>query len=142
VVAAGSRAFTTNDNPDRERRIAMKTTIAAVAALLVGHAAVAGAAACEDAATGRKLSGAARTSFVKKCDEDATAACETRATDRKLSGAARTSFVKKCVEDGAGLTTDNAAAACETKAAAKKLAGAAHDSFVKKCVADAVGAAQ
>ncbi len=64
----------------------------ALAAFCVG----AQAATCEEQATGKRLAGAARASFVKKCTADAGAACEKQAADRKLHGAARTSFVKKC----------------------------------------------
>ena len=49
---------------------------------------------------GKALSGAAKTSFVKKCKEET---CETKAIGsdgKKLSGAAKTSFMKKC-EEGA-----------------------------------------
>jgi hypothetical protein len=50
-----------------------------------------------------KLSGAAKTSFVKKCMKDTTdaadKACMTQADEKKLAGAAKTSFVKKCVKD-------------------------------------------
>ena len=45
---------------------------------------------------GKALSGAAKTSFLKKCKADA---CEPKAVDKdgkKLSGAARNSFLKKC----------------------------------------------
>jgi hypothetical protein len=45
---------------------------------------------------GKPLSGAAKTSFIKKCKEDA---CESKAVSKDgkpLSGAAKTSFMKKC----------------------------------------------
>jgi hypothetical protein len=48
---------------------------------------------------GKALSGAAMTSFMKKCNTDA---CNTKAVDQNgkpLAGAAKTSFVKKCVSD-------------------------------------------
>jgi hypothetical protein len=54
---------------------------------------------CESKAVGKDgkaLSGAAKTSFLKKCKADA---CEPKAVDKdgkKLSGAARNSFLKKC----------------------------------------------
>ncbi|WP_333709230.1 hypothetical protein [Tepidimonas ignava] len=69
--------------------------------LLVASGAVhaAGTSACEAAAQGKKLAGAARASFVTKCERDAQAACEAQAADKKLAGAARTSFVKKCVRE-------------------------------------------
>ncbi len=61
---------------------------------------------CEAKAAEKKLNGAAKTSFVKKCDKDtlaanpAAAACDKSAADRKLSGAAKTSHIKKCIADG------------------------------------------
>jgi len=36
---------------------------------------------------------------VKKCETELSAVCEGRANDRHLSGAARTSFLKKCESD-------------------------------------------
>jgi hypothetical protein len=62
--------------------------------------------ACEAQATEKKLSGAAKNSFVKKCERDAmdaaTKSCDAQATEKKLSGAAKTSFTKKCVTDATG----------------------------------------
>lgn len=102
---------------------------------------------CDGLATEKKLSGAARTSFLKKCQADAasitpasaassgspatSSVCETKAADKKLAGAAKTSFLKKCEKDAAA---SSAASSCEAKAADKKLAGAAKTSFMKKCV--------
>ena len=57
---------------------------------------------CTTEATDKKLAGAAKTSFMKKCETDSTAACDAAATDKKLSGAAKTSFTKKCVSDSLG----------------------------------------
>jgi hypothetical protein len=71
--------------------------------LVVGatHAQAAGPS-CQAASAEKKLAGAAKTSFLKKCEKDATASCEQAASDKKLSGAARTSFTKKCVRDAVG----------------------------------------
>ena len=69
-----------------------------------------------------------------------TADCEKQAAEKKLAGAAKNSFVKKCSADGATATAtakSPAAEACEKQAAEKKLAGAAKNSFVKKCSAEA-----
>jgi hypothetical protein len=69
-----------------------------------------------------------------------TADCEKQAAEKKLAGAAKNSFVKKCGADGATATATAkapAAEACEKQAAEKKLAGAAKNSFVKKCSAEA-----
>ena len=83
-------------------------TLAAVALGLVAGPAWATNAACEKQADEKKLAGAARTSFVKKCEKDAAgaggdaqAACEKSAADKKLAGAAKNSHVKKCMEDAA-----------------------------------------
>ena len=57
---------------------------------------------------GKALAGAAKNSFVKKCEKDAKAAsapaCAAKAIDKNgkaLAGAAKTSFVKKCEADAA-----------------------------------------
>jgi hypothetical protein len=56
------------------------------------------------AADEKKLAGAAKNSFIKKCDGKAggrAAASQGLAKDgKKLAGAAKTSFVKKCEADG------------------------------------------
>jgi len=61
--------------------------------------------ACQTQAADKKLAGAAKASFVKKCEKDsggaAKAACDTQAGEKKLAGAAKNSFVKKCVTDAA-----------------------------------------
>ncbi|MBL8353183.1 MAG: hypothetical protein JNL87_23060 [Burkholderiaceae bacterium] len=69
----------------------------------------------------------------------ANASCEKAAADKKLAGAAKTSFMKKCTADGGptAAAKPDPAAACEKQADEKKLAGAAKTSFVKKCTADA-----
>jgi Ni/Co efflux regulator RcnB len=80
-----------------------------LAGLLLTVAANASAAtpACEAQATEKKLAGAAKTSFLKKCDREATEAatkdCDAKAAEKKLAGAAKTSFVTKCVK-GASAT--------------------------------------
>jgi hypothetical protein len=124
---------------NRKKDPIMKTLMTAVVVamgLLAGQA-YAASAACEKSADDKKLSGAARSSHIKKCEADAgsNAACEKSADDKKLSGAARSSHIKKCVADGGADT--NASAACEKSAADKNLAGAAKTSHVKKCMADA-----
>lgn len=66
---------------------------------LSGSLAHAADSACMTAAKDKKLSGAARNSFVKKCESEAKAKCETAASEKKLSGAAKTSSVNKCVRE-------------------------------------------
>jgi hypothetical protein len=76
-----------------------------VLALLLSSFAISGAIAdptCHDKASDKKLSGAALTSFVKKCESDAKSACDTQAAEKKLSGAAKTAFTNKCVKDATG----------------------------------------
>ena len=77
-----------------------------IAALLAGFAfsSVYAADNCEAMAAEKKLAGAAKTSFLKKCEGDAKgnqagAACEATAKEKKLAGAAKSSFMKKCVAD-------------------------------------------
>jgi hypothetical protein len=80
----------------------------AVFALLAAPAYAANAA-CDKQAEEKKLAGAAKTSFLKKCEKDSAAAgagsaCEMKAAEKKLAGAAKNSFVKKCVSDSAAPT--------------------------------------
>lgn len=60
------------------------------------------ASTCNAAAQEKKLAGAAKTSFLKKCEREATEKCEAAATERKLAGAAKNSNVKKCVREAVG----------------------------------------
>jgi hypothetical protein len=77
----------------------------AIIALLVGlsvaHAQGPGGT-CKTQAASKKLAGAALTSFMTKCEKDATASCDMSASNKKLAGAAKTSFAKKCVSDAVG----------------------------------------
>lgn len=57
---------------------------------------------CNATAAEKKLAGAAKTSFLKKCETDAAAKCDAMAAEKKLAGAAKTSFTKKCVTDAVG----------------------------------------
>ena len=59
-------------------------------------------ASCTARAAEKKLAGAALTSFMKKCEEDAAAACDADSKSQKLSGAALDSHMKKCVADAVG----------------------------------------
>ncbi len=59
---------------------------------------------CAAKAAEKKLAGAAKNSFLKKCTADAgkleaSAACDDKAKEKKLAGAAKNSFLKKCVAD-------------------------------------------
>jgi hypothetical protein len=57
---------------------------------------------CTAQSAEKKLAGAAKTSFMKKCETDATESCDKQAAEKKLAGAAKTSFTKKCVTDHVG----------------------------------------
>ena len=85
------------------------TAIVAAFGLLSSQAFAANTA-CEAKAVdknGKALAGAAKTSFLKKCEKDsgaapaaaASPACEKSATDKKLAGAAKKSHIKKCMAD-------------------------------------------
>ena len=80
----------------------MQQFLLAAAVFTLGAASPAWADPCTDQADAKKLSGAARTSFVTKCQTDAKGSCETQAAEKKLSGAAKDSFVKKCSADMSG----------------------------------------
>ncbi|MGJ0510531.1 MAG: hypothetical protein ACR652_26090 [Methylocystis sp.] len=55
---------------------------------------------CSAKAVDKKLAGAAKNSFIKKCERDAAqGSCDASAAEKKLHGAAKNSFVKKCVKD-------------------------------------------
>ncbi len=57
---------------------------------------------CTARAAEKKLAGAALTSFMKKCEEDAAAACDADSKSKKLSGAALDSHMEKCIADAVG----------------------------------------
>ena len=83
----------------------MRTLLIAVVAAL--FSANAFASTCDTQAAEKKLAGAAKTSFMKKCEADAkpaggNASCESRAAEKKLAGAAKNSFMKKCEADAKG----------------------------------------
>jgi hypothetical protein len=78
------------------------TAVFTACALLAGQA-FAATAECEAKATEKKLAGAAKNSFVQKCEKDMaaapSAACEKAAADKKLAGAAKKSNITKCMAD-------------------------------------------
>ena len=80
----------------------MNKLLTLICALTFGASVMAQEATCQAAATEKKLAGAAKTSFLKKCEADATAKCEAAAAEKKLAGAAKTGFEKKCVKDAVG----------------------------------------
>jgi hypothetical protein len=115
--------------------------VIAITSLFVANTAF--AASCADQAAEKKLAGAAKNSFMTKCEKDtpaaapAPSACDAKAAEKKLAGAAKAAFIKKCEKD-AGAPA--AAPSCEAQAVSKDgkpLAGAAKAASIKKCEADA-----
>lgn len=79
----------------------IKILVFAASLCMVGSA-FAQDATCAAKATEKKLAGAAKNSFLKKCEKDAAAVCEATSKEKKLAGAAKSSFSKKCVKDAMG----------------------------------------
>lgn len=80
----------------------MKAVMGALVLVLSTFALSAQAApACDAKAAEKKLAGAAKESFLKKCERDMAAgsSCVAKADEKKLAGAARNSFVTKCEKD-------------------------------------------
>ena len=75
---------------------------------------------------------------------DPAADCAAKSAEKKLAGAAKASFEKKCVADAQKAAPAAAApsAACTKAADDKKLHGAARTSNLKKCMADEQAAAK
>lgn len=87
----------------------MQNLIAMLSLALISMSSTAFAATCEAQASEKKLAGAAKSSFITKCEKDAAAAlaaatstCEAQAAEKKLAGAAKNSFTKKCIKDSTG----------------------------------------
>ncbi len=77
-----------------------KLFVAALLSVFAIGSAMAQDATCESKAVGKDgkpLAGAAKTSFMKKCQTDACTAKAVGSDGKKLSGAAKTSFMKKCM---------------------------------------------
>jgi hypothetical protein len=87
----------------------MHKLIALLSLAIVTLSSPAFAATCDAQASEKKLTGAAKNSFLQKCEKEAAAAlatatttCEAQATEKKLAGAAKNSFTKKCIKDSTG----------------------------------------
>jgi hypothetical protein len=93
MVPAGRK-----EGPIRGDRSMTKTfALTALALSLAGAPTLAYAAdSCMMQATDKKLAGAAKASFLKKCAKDS---CAAQAADKSLHGAAEASFTKKCIKD-------------------------------------------
>ena len=80
----------------------MKSLILALVVSVISVSVAAAQGSCTVQSTEKKLAGAAKNSFMKKCQSDAKSACDKQAAEKKLNGAAKTSFTKKCVTDAVG----------------------------------------
>jgi len=85
--------------PAKSEEAIMKTLILAAVLSLATTSAF---ATCKSDSADKKLAGAALTSHMKKCENDAKARCEADSKEKKLAGAAKTSHMKKCVADAVG----------------------------------------
>jgi hypothetical protein len=79
----------------------MKSIVFATATLMVFNIAFA-ENSCEVKAVDKKLNGAAKNSFIKKCEKDTRLACETDDISKRTNGAAKEAHIKKCVNDALG----------------------------------------
>lgn len=79
------------------KRLALGVLLGAMA-----FGAYAQGATCQANAAEKKLAGAAKKSFLTKCQKDAKAVCEAHSKEKKLAGAAKNSFEKKCLKDAVG----------------------------------------
>ena len=80
----------------------MFKAICLLTALIISGTAFAQDSTCSATAASKKLTGAAKSSFMKKCEKDAAATCEVASKEKKLAGAAKNSFTKKCVKEAVG----------------------------------------
>ena len=121
-----------------------KIMIAAVVSFFAANMAFAADTGCEAKAAEKKLAGAAKNSFMTKCEKDASAApapaaCEAKAAEKKLAGAAKSSFMGKCEKDSAAapaadkkMTQQNKMKSCNEEAAGKK--GDERKAFMSSCL--------
>jgi hypothetical protein len=75
-----------------------RTVVTAILVSLLGMGSAVAQSSCATKAVskdGKPLSGAARTSAIKKCCKDSAVSAE----GKRLSGAAKASYVKKCQAD-------------------------------------------
>jgi hypothetical protein len=79
----------------------MKLIVLAVATLFTLNVAYADNS-CEMKAADKKLNGAAKNSFIKKCEKDARLVCENDDISKKTNGAAKEAHIKKCLKDTLG----------------------------------------
>jgi hypothetical protein len=76
--------------------------LALILSATLATAAMAEGPTCNGAAAQKKLAGAAKTSFMRRSEQDAEATCEASSKENNLSGAAKKSFEAKCVKEAVG----------------------------------------
>lgn len=74
--------------------------LSAVIVAVMGNASA--GSSCMATAQEKKLYGAAKNSFMTKCERDARAICAEDKVSKSTSGAAKKSHMKKCVKDAVG----------------------------------------
>ena len=77
-----------------------KVLVAFISILFVASMAFAGT--CESQAAAKKMVGAAKKSFMKKCESEMAATqarCEARAKELKVLSSAKKIFIKNCIEE-------------------------------------------
>ena len=79
----------------------MRALIVGLALSTFAASAFAAGETCTAQAAEKKLAGAAKNSFVKKCTGDAQKTCETAAAEKKLAGAAKLHHDVLALEDDA-----------------------------------------
>jgi hypothetical protein len=80
----------------------MKPIVLTMATIAVRLGGLCITATCKMQASDKKLAGATLTSFMKRCETDATKVCDADSKAKKLAGAAKSSHMKKCVSDAVG----------------------------------------
>ena len=87
----------------RSLAIALAVCVATTGAYAQPPATTPRTPSCHDEATTKKLAGGCADKLHEKVSAPTSAtACDTAASDKKLAGAAKTSFTKKCVTDLVG----------------------------------------
>jgi hypothetical protein len=99
IALLSTAAFAQTPAPKSDTKAPAKA--AAPAAAPAAPSAMSGMT-CKAQAADKKLAGAAMTSFMKKCQTDASKSCAQESTTQNLKGAAKTSHMKKCVSDAVG----------------------------------------
>jgi hypothetical protein len=84
------------------KRLILAVLVLAVLVSSFAASAYAQGPTCKAQADEQKFTGAARKTFMDKCEKDANKSCGIAATEKKLKAAARTAFTKKCVTDSLG----------------------------------------